>query len=354
MNALHELQRLVTNDLRMFRYNYFPGRTAEIMHSGFNHKRGGKFEEIRYRLDSLDFFDGYMIIGNVGGEKPSDYAKSVHYHNLIMQGEGVKGIAYGFDVEPVFGEDGRPAASQHNFSAFMDAVMRNSKQFLLLHVTDPYKISAYNYCSTRGIEMTESARISGVVNPFIFGKGAVYADNVDGYALMQAIENKRQVKGSRVLIIGAGGVGSSIALEAASRLADEIVILNRTEQRAHELAKRLASYVSSTKIVPDRIDVLEKYAPDTGILISAITENPYVTEEIARFFPPETLFADVNYGNSAAVATAGIATSHDAMDGVPMVYYGVERAARLAFRKKLEREIDAFTLEKVKHEAGLR
>lgn len=351
MNALHEIQKHVANDLCVARHKYFSGM-EEFLYTGSNPKRGGRFEETRYRVPSLDFFDGYLLAGNAGGERPSDYARSVHYHNLILQAEGVKGVACGFDVEPSMGADRRPAAEQPDFCNFMDAVLRHSRSFLLLHVTDPFKTHAYRYASERGIEMTYNARISGVVNPFLFdGNGAVYADNVDGYAMMQAIEEKKPVKGSRILLIGAGGSASSIALEAVTRSCGQLVIANRTPEKAEELRRRLMPSNSRSRILAGGVNMLHEHLGDADILISAITENPYVDENIAKIVPRGALFADVNYGSAAAVAAIGQKTGHNSIDGGPMVYYGVRRAAEMAFEKKLGRKLRESAIAAVKREA---
>lgn len=355
MNALDKLQKLVSNDLKTFRFNYFPN-SESFLYNGFNHKRGGNFEEKRYKFSSLDCFNDFIFAGNIGGEKPSDYAKSVHLYNLLFQKEGIKCFAHGFDVNPVFGTDNRPTKDQCNFENFLDEVVKNSMQFLLLHVTDPYKLNAYEYALKNNISMSESARISGVVNPFLFDKkGKLYSENVDGYALMEAIENKMKVDGKTILLIGAGGAASSIALEAVNRLGDgKIIIANRTQERAHELSEKLKSYknLNDDKIISGGVELISQNK-NIDVIISAITENPYITESIANSIPKNTLFVDINYGDRAVVASIGKRTGHDAIDGTPMVYYGVKRTAELAFEKKLGKHIKESTFDFIKKEAGL-
>src|SRR3989344_6688251 len=126
MNALQDLQKMVLNDLTSFRFNYFPGKTDDFVYRGFNLKRGGNFEEMRYKVNSLSFFDDFIFAGNVGGEKPSDYAKSVNLYNLLFQKENLKAIAHGFDVEPDLDSDGRPLKSQPKFERFLDEVVKNA------------------------------------------------------------------------------------------------------------------------------------------------------------------------------------------------------------------------------------
>ncbi len=356
MNALNSLQKLVLNDLSSFRYNYFPGQTESFPYKGFNLKRSGNFEETRYKVKSLDFFDSFLFAGNVGGEKPSDYAKSVHLHNLLKQREKVKAIAHGFDVEAVLDSDKRPSKDQPKFVRFLEEVVRNAAQFLLLHVTDPFKAVAYEFALRNHIPMSESAKISGVVNPFLFDpNGNVYGENVDGYACMESVRDWRTIEGSKILLIGAGGAASSIALEAANRIKDgKLIILNRTEERAHQLAEKLRSYeITKGEIISGSISLLNDFT-DVDIVVSAITQNPYVTSSFADSVPETALFVDINYGEKASVAAIGRKTRHDSIDGTPMVYYGVERAAQLAFEKKLGKKINQETFDLLKKEAGLK
>lgn len=355
-NVLHELQGCVTNPLHVFRYPYFQGMEG-FTHKGHNPKRGGDFEETRYRVSSLDFFNGFLFAGNVGGEMPSDYAKSVHFHNAVFQNEGVRAVAHGFDVEPVLGADKRPLREQPNFVRFLDAIVRNARQFLLLHVTDPYKTVAFDYAVQHKIPISDSAKISGVVNPFLFdAEGNIYGDNVDGYACLQAVEDWRDVSGKKILLVGAGGAASSIALEAVNRFGNgRLVIANRTVENAHKLAEKLRGCkpLDDAHLVAGGIELIPAYIADSDIVISAVTENPFVTEEIARRAPSSALFVDINYGAKAAVANVGKTTGHNAIDGTPMVYHGVELAAHLAFEKRFGKKVSESTLLQVKKEAGL-
>lgn len=340
MAVIEELQKHVTNQLNVTRFKYLPN-SEPFAYKGVNPKRGGAFEETRYRVP-LDAFAGMRFAGNVGGEKPSDYARSVHFHNLILQAEKVNGVAFGFDVDP---------ASPGNFEHFLDTVMQNAGQFLLLHVTDPYKARAFDYAVKQGIPVAESAKISGVVNPFVFGKG-VLAENVDGYAMLQGIESYRSVRDSNILLIGAGGGASSIALEAVNRLGKgRLVILNRTAEKAHDLGKKLREY-KQADIVTGGIDLLAQYVPQSDVIISAVTENPYVTPEVVGASRKDAFFADINYGAGARMAVLAKMQGRTAIDGGPMVYYGVERAAKLAF-ERAGLVLHDSTLESVKKEAGL-
>jgi 3-dehydroquinate dehydratase/shikimate dehydrogenase len=62
--------------------------------------------------------------------------------------------------------------------------------------------------------------------------------NTDGPGALDAIENKRSVRGKRIVLVGAGGASRAIAYEALQRGASAI-ILNRTVERGKALAHEL-------------------------------------------------------------------------------------------------------------------
>ncbi len=355
MTTVSELQRCVTNDLRIFRHPYFDG--MEDFDYETDNPKVGHIKEQRYKIHDAGFFRSYLFAGNVGGERPSDYARSVHYHNFILQAEGVKAVAFGFDVEPKL-TDGRPdPLYQPKLEQFLDTVLKNRGDFLLLHITDPYKAHAYMFAQNREhIAITKSAAISQVVNPFLFdNEGNIYADNVDGHALAESIKLKRNIEGSKIVLIGAGGTASSVATEMAQRIKDgKLIILNRTEKKAHDLAARLQAHYPLTEkqIHAGGLDDLSKYAADADILISAISEN-VVTEPVACGISSETLFVETNYGPAARFSTLGKQTGHEAVDGSGMVYFGVERAAQQAFQLKLRKKLNGSTLQALKKEIGM-
>jgi shikimate dehydrogenase len=106
-----------------------------------------------------------------------------------------------------------------------------------LLVTMPHKTTAFAYCTTS----SERARTLGVVsvlrrNP----DGTWHGDMLDGLAFVKAQKDHgAHVEGARVLLIGAGGAGSAIALALVEAGARELVIHDASQSRAVALAKLL-------------------------------------------------------------------------------------------------------------------
>jgi len=103
-------------------------------------------------------------------------------------------------------------------------------------VTLPFKIEAYAYAG----EMSERAAAAGAVNTLKFEAGQVFGDNTDGAGLVRDLETNLGVRlrGKRVLIAGAGGAAQGAIVPLLARGPAELVIANRTLEKAQTLAAR--------------------------------------------------------------------------------------------------------------------
>jgi shikimate 5-dehydrogenase len=105
-------------------------------------------------------------------------------------------------------------------------------------VTMPHKRTAVGYCATS----SERARMLGVVsvirrNP----DGTWHGDMLDGLAFLKAQkEGGAQPKGARVLLIGAGGAGSAIAVALLEEGVRELIIHDEDDTRSSQLAELLS------------------------------------------------------------------------------------------------------------------
>ena len=107
-------------------------------------------------------------------------------------------------------------------------------------VTMPHKFTAFNYCGTS----SETARLFGVVsvmrrNP----DGTWHGDMLDGQAFVKAqIDEGAKPKGARVLLLGAGGAGSAIALALLEAGVRELIIHDTDEARTGKLLELLSGH----------------------------------------------------------------------------------------------------------------
>lgn len=114
-------------------------------------------------------------------------------------------------------------------------------------VTVPHKETAVAACET----LTETARIVGSVNAIRFNRTEQRWEggNFDGDGFVAGLrERGHSLKGKRVLQIGAGGAGKSMAFAIAREQPAELVIYNRTIHKAEALASRIRAALPGASI----------------------------------------------------------------------------------------------------------
>ncbi|VAW90519.1 Shikimate 5-dehydrogenase I alpha [hydrothermal vent metagenome] len=104
-----------------------------------------------------------------------------------------------------------------------------------LNITVPFKQEAWEFVDER----SERAVQAGAVNTISFNDdGSCMGDNTDGVGLVRdLIENHSiELAGKRILILGAGGAVRGVLGPMLAQQPSEIVIANRTEEKAIALA----------------------------------------------------------------------------------------------------------------------
>jgi shikimate dehydrogenase len=80
----------------------------------------------------------------------------------------------------------------------------------------------------------------GAVNTIKNEKGILTGYNTDWSGAIEALEEKTDLKGKKVLLLGAGGAARAIGFGLKER-GSRILIANRSSEKAHQLAKDLGS-----------------------------------------------------------------------------------------------------------------
>lgn len=104
------------------------------------------------------------------------------------------------------------------------------------NVTVPHKALA-----ARTVERpSEAVRRTGACNAWWLEDGAIHGDNTDVAGARAAVAALlgREPAGARVLLLGAGGAASAVVCALGDAGAGQIVIANRTPERARALAER--------------------------------------------------------------------------------------------------------------------
>ena len=115
------------------------------------------------------------------------------------------------------------------------------------NVTMPLKEEAF----TISDKVTPRAKIAKSVNTFFWKENQLWGDNTDGIGLLKDITQNHgySLKDKVICILGAGGAAAGIIASLEAHLPKEIIICNRTLERAHELQKRFSSLTVTPKIL---------------------------------------------------------------------------------------------------------
>lgn len=107
-----------------------------------------------------------------------------------------------------------------------------------VNVTLPFKLEAWRM-ATRRSERAEQAQAA---NTLKFDGDEVYGDNTDGAGLTRDIEINRGfgIAGRRILLLGAGGAARGVLQPLLERKPAALVIVNRTFDKACELARHFS------------------------------------------------------------------------------------------------------------------
>lgn len=111
------------------------------------------------------------------------------------------------------------------------------------NVTVPFKFEAFALAA----RSTPRARLAGAANVLCFDDAGWLADNTDGVGLLRDIRYNAGLDpaGRRVLLIGAGGASAGVLGPLIESRPAQLVIANRTEDRARALARQHAAFAEA-------------------------------------------------------------------------------------------------------------
>ncbi len=177
----------------------------------------------------------FAVIGN-----PIGHSKSPMIHMLFAEQLGHK-ISYEALLAPV---DGFEEFLGKQIEAGLDGA----------NVTLPFKEQAYELSD----ELTDRAKLAGAVNTLSFAGNKIKADNTDGQGLVEdLIRLKDDLKGKRILLLGAGGAAKGVVKPLFDAGVNNIVISNRTYTKAEALATSFAKYGDINSIEESALDDIE-------------------------------------------------------------------------------------------------
>ncbi|KPU89435.1 shikimate dehydrogenase [Variovorax paradoxus] len=182
---------------------------------------------------------------------PTEAFKAPMIYNPWFEQQGIDAVVVPMGVKP------------EDYAASLAQIFRFSNLRGAL-VTMPHKVTTMSLVD----EVTPTARIAGACNAILKrADGTLLGDQFDGAGFVRGVERKgRPFRGTRVLVSGAGGVGSAIAASIAAAGAAELMLFDAHAASAEALAGRLREHYPQLKVAtgskdPAGFDVIVNATP---------------------------------------------------------------------------------------------
>lgn len=173
----------------------------------------------------------YGIIGN-----PVRYSLSPTIHNAAFRRTGLNAVYLAFEVK--------------NLAEALRGIRELG--FRGVSVTIPFKTEVIPFLD----EVEEAARKIKAVNTIANEGGKLVGYNTDWCGALEALEEKVNLGGKRVILLGGGGAARAIAFGLKEKGCD-VVISNRSSDRGNELAGELGfAYMPLSSIEGIETDIL--------------------------------------------------------------------------------------------------
>ncbi len=220
--------------------------------------------------------DRYAVVGN-----PIAHSKSPIIHAAFAAQTGQE-LTYERMLAPI---DGFAAAVEQFFA----------QGGCGLNVTVPFKLEAYALSE----RLSERAAAAGAVNTLMMVEGKLFGDNTDGAGLVNDIVKNAgsALAGRRILLVGAGGAARGALLPLLKASPHELVIANRSADKAQALAEQFATF---GKVRAAEFAALDGVF-DFVINATSASLGDEMPPLAATLFGPATLAYDMMYGDAPTV-----------------------------------------------------
>lgn len=152
---------------------------------------------------------------------PVEHSKSPMLHNTAFEKTGLNYAYLAFDIKAENIKDAVEAARALNFTGF--------------NLTMPHKITVMDYLD----KLDPAAELIKTVNTVRNDNGVLTGFNTDGYGMMKAFrEHGATIKGKKMVLMGIGGAGTSVAVQGALDGLHELVVFSPKGGRSWEAAER--------------------------------------------------------------------------------------------------------------------
>lgn len=268
---------------------------------------------------------------------PITHSKSPIFQNAALKAAGI-------DAQYV-----RVHATPEELAPALRALPANG--FVGANITLPHKSAALAVMD----QVDDYARTAGAVNTVAVEDGKLHGFNTDGPGLSRAIREEFQVdlRDLRIMVLGAGGgAGRAIAAQCAVERCERLVLVNRTVEKAKDVAMELAPLLRSDRLLgpsdrlivaPHEISFLREEIEMTDLVINATSLGMKRTD--APVLPPELLsphlmiYDTVYSAGMSRLVEDAIAAGARATNGLSMLLHQGALAFEIWFDRSAPLEV---------------
>ncbi|MEO8058336.1 MAG: shikimate dehydrogenase [Burkholderiales bacterium] len=221
--------------------------------------------------------DRYVVAGN-----PVEHSQSPFIHAEFARQTGQL-LEYGRLLWPLEG-----------FESSLRALVSSGAKGC--NITVPFKFEAARIAT----RLSARAALAQAANVLSFDAEGWRGDNTDGVGLVRDIEHNTgtPLRGQRVLLIGAGGAAAGVLGPVLQARPAEVVVANRTLEKAQTLVDRHRSVAPDTRL---RACTLAECGESFDVVVNATASslNGGAIPVADRALRPGTLALDMMYGPAA-------------------------------------------------------
>jgi shikimate dehydrogenase len=193
-----------------------------------------------------------LLVGIIGD--PVEHSLSPPMHNAAFRHLEMDYVYVPFHVK-----------GENLESAIQGAISLDIKG---LNITIPHKTAVIPFLD----EVDQAAQLIGAVNTIKFTEDGTKGYNTDGVGAVKALEEVTNIKDKRVVIMGAGGAARALSFQLILNEIGDLVIANRTREKAVELAHDIHSKLEFS---PEVTGLEEIELSTTDILINTTSVGMY-------------------------------------------------------------------------------
>ncbi len=224
-------------------------------------------------------------------------------------------------------------------------------EFVGVNLTLPHKLAGFAQID----EADQSAQRTKAVNTIHMRDKKLIGSNTDGEGFLRAIRSEFSVdlRDLRILIIGAGGgTGRAIAWQCALENCERLVLVNRTFEKANQLAESLRTFFAGPRVlgpaarleaVPWDESAIRTQISDIDLIVNATPLGMNLSDHApipGRLIAPYHMVFDCVYGPSkTALVRAAEQAGARSANGLPMLLYQGAESFSIWFNR--EPPIDA-------------